>query len=107
MKSIMIALLIIFSFSLISVVSAGNKPSKESPESFVDCVNFDIASRSTPEFVNLDQCPYFQSQSSCASCIISLEKQGCKVVDYIVSHPVNPDGDVSTKITYMLSCDGR
>jgi len=103
MKSIMIALLIIFSFSWFSVVSAGNKPSKESPESFVDCVQNYIYNDSTPEFVNLDHCEESQVLNNCASCIISLEKQGCKVVDYIVSQPENS----ATRVTYMLSCDGR
>ena len=108
MKKIVIATLIIFAFSWVSVVSAGNKPSKESPESSVTCLTYFVYLRSISETINVEQCKLWPDQDSCASCLISLEDQGCKIVDYFVSHPTRPtDGNPDSEITYLLSCDGR
>ena len=114
MKRIMIALIIIFSFSGISVVAAGdfpgkhgNWPVKESPESSVTCINDFVLSRSTSTAVNVEQCNLYPNQDQCASCITSLEDQGCKFVDFFVSHPQRSDGTPDSEITYLLSCDGR
>ena len=113
MKKIVIAILIFFAFSWISVVSAGDRhgkrvnwPGTGSPESTVTCAagNGDIISnRSVPETINVDQCRGFVD--SCAPCIISLEDQGCKIVDVVVTHAPAPPP--SSMTTYLLSCDGH
>ena len=114
MKRTMVAILIIFSFSWISVVFAGDFPGKngnwqvkESPESSVTCINDFVLVRSTSEAVNVEQCNLYPNQDSCAACITSLEDQGCKFVDFFVSHPQRTDGTPDSEITYLLSCDGR
>jgi len=110
MKKIVIVI-IFFAFSWISVVSAddghgkrGNWPSKESPESKLICGAGNgqtLSGLSLPETINREQCIFWSSE--CAPCIISLENQGCKIVDVIVTHLT--DFDVVS--TYLLSCDGR
>ena len=110
MKKIVIAILVFFAFSWISVVSAGdwhgkrgNWPRTGSPESTVTCAAGNgaiISNRSVPNTINVDECEGFVGL--CAPCIISLEDQGCKIVDVVVTH--KPPHNSMT--TYLLSCDG-
>jgi hypothetical protein len=106
MKKIIISILAVLAFSWISAVSAGEYPSKGSPESVVTCgVNLGqiISIASVPETINVEQCtPWVDS---CATCVISLENQGCGVVDVVVTHFRHPEGPpVFTGTTYLLSC---
>ena len=111
MKKIVIAILVFFVLSWISVVSAGDRhgkrgnwPGKRSPESTVLCTNDGLSIPSVPGTINREQCiPWL---SECAPCIISLEDQGCKIVDVVVTH-FWEDGQVVSLRTYLLSCDGR
>ena len=104
MKKIVIVLLVFFAFSWISVVSAGQFPAKESPESTVLCWLPYIIAQSVPGTINVEQCmPY--AEDPCAPCITSLEGQGCKIVDVVVNMPPLPEQNVL--MTYLLSCDGR
>ncbi len=108
-QKIMIAILVLFAFSWLVgcedyVVSASDLTSTESPESLVTCAagNGDIISNgSVPETINVEQCRPFEDV--CAPCIISLEDQGCEIVDVVVTQ--FPEFKIMT--TYLLSCDGR
>jgi hypothetical protein len=103
MNKIVTILLAVFVFSWASVVSAGNWPVKESPESIVTCGAGNgetIAMQSVSGAINVEQCKPFEN--TCAPCISSLEGQGCKIVDVVVTHV-----DFHTTATYLLSCDGR
>jgi len=111
MKKLVIAILVVVAFSWVSVVSADNKPVEESPESIVTCLNAGtqlLYSRSLPETVNGEQCKTWEpdvTPDPCAPCIISLEEQGCKIIDVTVTHVA--DEGISVPVTYLLSCDGR
>jgi hypothetical protein len=109
MKKIIIMLLVLSVFSWISVVSADNFPAKESPESMLTCHGGGISSHSVPGNINTEQCiPY--GDSHCALCITSLEGQGCKIVDVVLTHvPVEGGGEVVIwpMATYFLSCNER
>ncbi len=98
MKKIVIVLLVVFAFSWISVVSAGNWshkrgnwPVKESPESAVICWFPGIAEQSVLGTINVEQCTRW-TEDTCAPCITSLEEQGCNIVDVVVTcgeqHPM-------------------
>jgi len=106
MKKIIISILAVLAFSWISAVSAGEYPSKGSPESVVTCgVNLGqiISIASVPETINVEQCTPWED--SCATCVISLENQGCGIVDVVVTHFFRePPGVFATGTTYLLSC---
>ena len=104
MKKLVIAILVVIAFSWVSVVSAENRRGEESPESIVTFSGGGgetISTISVPGTINVVQCGYWEGMP--ASCIMSLEDQGCKVVDVIVTHYE----DYLTMTTYLLSCDGR
>ena len=114
MKKLVIAILVVVAFCWISVVSAENRRGEESPESIVTCVNnaghgpHRLLNRSFPETINGEQCrtPVPDvTPDPCAPCIISLEDQGCKIVDVVVTHVA--DEGINVPVTYLLSCDGR
>ena len=112
MKKLVIAILVVVVFSWISVVSAENRRGEESPESIVTCLNGAgthlLLNRSFPETINGEQCRTWEPDiepDPCAPCIISLEDQGCKIVDIIVTQ-IAEDG-IHIPATYLLSCDGR
>ena len=107
MKKIICTILIALSFSWTSNVSADKGPSNKSPESIVTCQTFGpgtyrVAALSLPASINAETC--LQSIDDialpCASCITSLEDQGCKVVDDVVTGKSNEVPNV----TYFLSC---
>jgi len=101
MKKIIILILAALAFSWTPVVSA-----EQSPESFMTCASGNgdgIKAISVPATINIDQCPPFGAVS-CADCIISLENQGCKMVDVVVTHLMNPDLGTVPGTTYLLSC---
>ena len=104
MKKIVIVSLVFFFFSWISVVSAGNFPAKESPESTVHCWLPGIDWHSVLGTINVEKCDRY-TEDTCSPCITSLEEQGCKIVDVVVNMPPRPEENVL--MTYLLSCDGR
>ena len=100
MKKIIILILAALAFSWTPVMSA-----EQSPESVVTCgVNLGdfISIASVPETINVEQCTPWED--SCATCVISLENQGCGVVDVVVTHFREPESAVVTGTTYLLSC---
>ena len=105
MKMIMNVILVVIAFSWISGVSAGNGSGKQSPESIVTCSGAGTTHPSLPETINAEQCVPWGA--SCASCIISLENQGCEVVDVtstnFISHETHGTV-IHTGTTYLLSC---
>jgi hypothetical protein len=107
MKIIMNVILIVIAFSFISGVSADKGSRKQSAESFVMCGSGNgagISERSLPETINGERCMPF-GDSYCAACIVSLENQGCKIVDVVVTHFRNEDNGVIVPGTsYLLSC---
>ena len=113
MKKLVIAILVVVAFSWVSVVSADNKPVEESPESIVWCLSalgtHLVMTRSLPETINAEKCRTWEqgvaTPDPCAPCIISLEEQGCKILDVTVTH-VTASG-LDSPATYLLSCDGR
>jgi hypothetical protein len=111
MKKIVIAILVLFPFSLIlgcsgnEVIAAGDQNGTESPESMVTCWGADISERSVAGSIDVGQCGVWADE--CADCIMSLEDQGCKNVDIVVTHVRQDDGTTITARTYLLSCDGR
>ena len=102
MKKYVIAILVALAFSWVSGVSA----KEESPESMMTCGGGNggsISVLSIPETINGEGCPPFM-EGACASCIISLEDQGCKLVDVIVTHFRPPESVTVSGTTYLLSC---
>jgi hypothetical protein len=113
MKKLIQLLLVSCVLILSTVVFAG---AKQSPESIVTCAagNGDvilIADVSVP--LNMGLCEPFVD--TCAPCVTSLENQGCKFIDVVVTHLVQDvlvgDGIIVGKTlsnaSYLLSCDGR
>jgi len=101
MKKIIISILVLFAFAWTPVVSA-----EQSPESMMTCGGGggqSISLLTVPNTINTVECPMWED-GICASCIISLEKQGCQLVDVVVSHVPLPDCIVGTGTTYLLSC---
>lgn len=111
MKKIVIVILVLFPFSMIlgcsgnEVIAAGDQNGSESPESMVTCWGANISELSVPGTINVNQCGLWVDE--CASCIMSLEDQGCKNVDIVVTHVQQDDNTTITARTYLLSCDGR
>ena len=108
MKIIVGVALIVFAFSWVSGVSA-NKKKNSSPESIVTCGegNTVVESISVPLSIGAEQCKRFTDDNTCAPCLVSLEDQGCKIVDVIVTHkPRMGLAPGSTQSTYLLSCVG-
>jgi hypothetical protein len=101
MKNLVIVVFSVLAISWIPSVSAD-----QSPESVVTCHilgpgTYRVAGLSLPASVNSEICTQSISEItlSCASCISSLESQGCKTLD-VVSGKSNEIPNV----TYFLSC---
>ena len=112
MQKITIFILLASVFLWSSVVSAGNWPhkrGKESPESIVTFAGGNgetVSVISAPGTINVELCTPWQDTH--APCITSLEDQGCKIIDVVVSHEtLGGDRVRNTASTYLLSCDGR
>ena len=106
MKNIIISLLAVLAFSWASGVAAD-----QSPESIVSCIGghtFVVLYRSIAEPINGEQCrtwDIIQPPDPCAPCITSLEGQGCKVIDVVVTNIKGEAGEnFSVAATYMMSC---
>jgi len=98
---------------LITVVFAG---AEQSPESIVTCASGngdDILTADVAASLNMEHCTPFKD--TCAPCVTSLENQGCKFIDVVVTHLVVPFaaspevilGRAISSASYLLSCDGR
>jgi len=98
---------------LITVVFAG---AEQSPESIVTCASGngdDILTADVAASLNMEHCTPFED--TCSPCITSLEAQGCKFIDVVVTHLVVPFaaspevilGRAISSASYLLSCDGR
>ncbi len=103
---------IVMSFALMGTVAAAHADGKrqQKPDSIVTCEGFsgDYGSRNVtvPIPVNRDGC----IGVPCAHCIRSLEDQGCKVVDVIVTNwapagEVFPVERLAPRTTFLLSCE--
>ena len=109
MKKIVCAILTVLACSWIPGVSADKGSGKQSPESIVSCVGeftFVVLYRSIPEPINGEQCRTYdiiQPPDPCAPCITSLENQGCKVIDVVVTN-IKADDNFDVGATYMMSC---
>ena len=84
-------------------VFAHNSENKghRSPESIVTCgagVGSTVSIVEVAEPISVEQCVSWEGR--CAPCISSLENQGCKIIDVIVSHFEND----KTMTSYLLSC---
>ena len=107
MKKILSTILVALAFSLTSGLTAGGNEPKPSPESMVVCAagnGAGISEQSLPETINSEGCVPF-GDNHCAACLISLEQQGCKIVDVIVMPFRNEEYGVNFPGTsYLLSC---
>ena len=106
MKLILNIIVIALTFMWFSGVYADKQYRNTSPESIMTCGGGggnSISVLSVPASINKDECPEWVD-GECATCIMSLEKQGCQVVDVIVSHLAAPDNIAATGTTYLLSC---
>ena len=106
MKLMMKIMIVVLAFTWSSGVYAEKGFRKPSPESIMTCGGGggnSISVLSVPASINKDECPAWVD-GVCASCIVSLEKQGCQVVDVVVSHIGVADNIAATGTTYLLSC---
>jgi hypothetical protein len=77
--------------------------SQQKPDSIVSCFpngKYRVNASSVPASINSNECAGFL-QSECSPCIRSLEKQGCKVLDAVVTVTEVSDSPLST---FLLSC---
>ena len=105
MKLVMNLILVLFSFALITSVYADKKFKNQSPESLVTCQpagpqKYIATAMSLPAIINTERCiETTDSAQSCAPCIISLENQGCRIIDVVPG-----EYDEYPIVTYLLSC---
>ena len=101
---LLVACVLIWSSGVFADNSRSNDKNNghRSPESIVTCGAGNgvfIAIASVAEPISVEQCKPFVD--FCAPCITSLERQGCKIVDVIVTH----HAPFITNASYLLSCD--
>ena len=106
MKKLIQLLLVSCVLILSTVVFAG---AKQSPESMITCGSGNqehpVVVADISVSLNMEQCTLLED--NCAPCISSLENQGCKFIDVIVTHPIAKDVCIPSMTSYLLSCDGR
>jgi hypothetical protein len=106
MKKLIQLLLVSCVMILSTVVFAG---AKQSPESLITCGSGNqghpVVVADISVSLNMEQCKLIED--NCAPCISSLENQGCKFIDVIVTHPIAKDVGIPSMTSYLLSCDGR
>ena len=102
MRKIFTVIFLALGLSFITGVSAD-----QSPESIVICSThagtaYYVMAQSISGAVSTESCTV--DENTCATCISSLEGQGCKIIDVVVE-PTRFDGygDFLTT-TYLLSC---
>ena len=100
MKQVIFSVLVLFLLSGTSAFAGGKTQSTESPESIVTCATGSgngVEMRTVPVNFNLSECDYAED---CATCVTSLEAQGCRVIDVVVTHPAY----LATSTTFLISC---
>lgn len=105
MQLLLVSLVLIWSSGVFADESGNKTP--QSPESLVTCLSVGthgILSRSISGIVNEDQC---KPLDPCSPCITSLEGQGCKVVDVVVTNLMASENNAASMATYLFSCDSR
>ena len=109
MQLLLVSCVLIFSTSVFADTPV-NRPD-QSPESRVACTS---GNGDTIQFadisvsLNMELCTPWED--TCAPCISSLEKQGCKFIDVIVTNQVGGEPGsyfAVSNASYLLSCDGR
>ena len=68
-----------------------------------------VQARTTPASITLDECSVRPDPiDNCSPCIRSLETQGCRLVDVVVTN-FEPDAEgmafISSRSTFLLSCE--
>jgi hypothetical protein len=106
MKKIIVAVFLVLALFAIQGAYA-----EQSPESIVACPannGFVVGGLTVPAAINTELCAIPDMGNKCATCIRSLENQGCKVidVDYQTLRFDKEYGDLLVAI-YLLSCDRR
>jgi hypothetical protein len=98
--------LLIIAFSVLAAIWIPSVSADQSPESVVSCLilgpgTYRVMGLSLPASINAETCEQSKSDINlaCASCITSLESQGCKTLDVVTGKT----GDTPT-VTYFLSC---
>ena len=77
-----------------------DEPRSLSPESIVTCATGSgqgVEMQSVPIGFDVSACVY---AADCATCITSLEAQGCRYIDAVVTHVAY----LATSTTYLMSC---
>ena len=92
-------------FSVLAFFTISGAYADQSPESIVACPHngYYVAAQTISAAVNDELCTW--GEDKCATCISSLEDQGCKVID-VVPKPLrfrDAEGE-GTAVTYFLSC---
>jgi len=100
MKQVIYSVLFLFFLSGASAFAGDKTRPVESPESIVTCATGSgngVEMKTVPVCINVNDCYY---AADCATCITSLEAQGCKVIDVVVTHVAY----LATSTTYLMSC---
>lgn len=103
MKKVIGAIFSVLAFSAIPGAYAD-----QSPESIVTCPHngWTVGAYTVPEAINAESCT--RGEGKCATCISSLENQGCKVIDTdLQTYRFIEEFDDLLVATYLLSCDQR
>ena len=94
-------------FSVLAFFTISGAYADQSPESIVTCVGnqYFVLSHTLSGAVNTELCT---GEHTCATCIPSLEDQGCKVIDVdFQTYQFVEELDDLLVATYLLSCDQR
>ena len=116
MKNPYSLILAILMFSFATGVSADKGKTQQSPESILTCIDLNgvspylVWAPSIPSEIEAGQCrtrDVADPMDLCASCIASLEAQGCKIIEVEVLQveaSLNPEALGPSRVTYLLSC---
>ena len=105
MRKIIGAILSVLAFFAISVVYAD-----QSPESIVACAHngWYVGGYTVPAAISAELCTRGAEGDKCATCISSLEDQGCELIDVdFQTFRFVEELDDLLVATYLLSCDRR
>ena len=109
MRMSMILLLAAVAYTFVGVgVAVADSKGRGKTDSIVTCLangGYFVLASGVPASINPDECPGFH-QSECSPCIRSLEKQGCKILDVVVTEPADSTaGGPGPRATFLLSCE--
>ena len=92
-------------FVLLGTVAAGRgRRSEPKPDSVVTCISFNIFfvdGISLPDSIDVSECTPGGNISRCSPCILSLENQGCDVLDFDLLN----EHDRIYQSAFVLSCE--